>query len=216
MDTPHRGVDETYPYPKKYDSFYGHTKAIGEQLVLEANSPGLLTTSLRPHIIFGPRDNQIIPRLLDRAKAGKLIQIGDGANKIDMTYVEDAARAHLLAAEALEIDSPVAGSAYFISQDAPVELWGFVNTLLERLDTPPIKRKISLPVAQRIGGVMESTYRFLNLKGEPRLTRWLANELGLDHFYDISRAKADFGYQPQFSLDAGLDRTVAYLKAKSD
>jgi nucleoside-diphosphate-sugar epimerase len=212
---PHHGVDERYPYPASYESFYAHTKALGEQLVLVANSYGLLTTSLRPHVIWGPRDTQILPRLLERAKQGKLVQVGDGTNKVDMTYVEDAARAHLLAAEALSQTSPLAGSVYFISQDEPVSLWPWVNTLLARLDIPPIKRKISLPLARTIGGALELTYRWLKLKGEPRLTRFLASELALDHYYDISRAKQDFGYQPQITMAEGLERTVAFLRREN-
>ncbi len=213
---PHRGTDETYPYPDQYESFYAHTKAMGESLVLEANSMGLLTTSLRPHIIWGPRDTQILPRLIERAKHGKLVQVGDGTNRVDMTYVEDAATAHLLAADALTEDSPVAGLAYFISQDDPVMMWPWIKNLLARLDLPPIKRNIPLSLARTIGGAMEFTYRTFKLKGEPRLTRFLASELAIDHYYDISKAKADFGYQPQFTMDEGLEKTVAYFKEVLD
>lgn len=209
---PHEGIDESYPYPDHYESFYAHTKALGEQLVLEANSRGLLTVSLRPHIIWGPRDTQILPRLIARAKAGKLIQVGDGANRIDMTYVEDAARAHLLAADALRLDSPVAGSVYFISQAEPVALWPWVNTLLARLDIPPVKRCISLPLARAVGAIFEAVYCTLRLPGEPRLTRFLASELALSHYYDISRAKQDLDYRPQFTMAEALEKTVAYLK----
>jgi nucleoside-diphosphate-sugar epimerase len=209
---PHRGVDESYPYPDTYESFYAHTKAIGEQLVLEANSPGLLTTTLRPHIIWGPRDTQIIPRLVARAQAGKLVQVGDGSNKVGMCYVDDAARAHLQAAEALSPDSPVAGSTYFITHEEPVILWDFVNDLLARLDVPPVKRQISLPLARALGGVLEWGFRTFKLDGEPRLTRFLASELAIDHYYDIGRAKRDFGFSPQVSIEEGLARTVEYFK----
>jgi nucleoside-diphosphate-sugar epimerase len=171
-----------------------------------------LTVSLRPHIVFGPRDTQILPRLVERARAGKLIQIGDGANKVDVTYVEDAARAHLLAADALQPGAATAGSVYFISQDQPVLLWPWVNDLLARLGVPPVKRKISLPLARTIGGLLEFAYRILRLKGEPRLTRFLANELALSHYYDISRARQDFGYKPQFSLEEAVNRTVEYFQ----
>lgn len=209
---PHTGADESLPYPDRYESYYPQTKAQAEQLVTQANGPDLLTVSLRPHIIFGPRDSHILPRLVARARAGKLFQVGDGSNKIDTVFVEDAARAHLLAADALTPESPVAGSIYFISQDEPVSLWGFVNTLLTELGLPPVKRKISLPIARAIGAILETTYRSLNLKGEPRLTRFLASELALSHYYDISRAKRDFGYQPQISLTEAIQRTVAYFR----
>ncbi|GAB4452487.1 MAG: NAD-dependent epimerase/dehydratase family protein [Anaerolineae bacterium] len=209
------GADESLPYPAHFESFYSHTKAIAEQMVMQASGDTLLTVSLRPHIVFGPRDTQIIPRLVARARQGKLIRVGDGRNRIDATYVEDAARAHLLAADALTPGSPLAGRAYFISQDEPVNLWDFVNEIFTRLDIPPVRRGISLPAARAIGGALEASYRTLRLTGEPRLTRFLANELALDHYYDISAAKRDFGYRPQISMAEAVERTVAYFKSQS-
>lgn len=209
------GADESLPYPDHFESFYPHTKAMAEQKVRQANSPTLLTVSLRPHVVFGPRDTQIIPRLIARARTGKLIRVGDGANKLDVTYVEDAARVHLLAADALAPDSATAGSVYFISQDQPVNLWDFVNDLLSRLGLPPVKRGISLPLARVIGGGLEFAYRTFRLPGEPRLTRFLVNELALDHYYDISAARQDLGYRPQFSLEQAIEKTVAYFKHQS-
>lgn len=209
-----QGVDETAPYPETYASYYPHTKSIAEKMVRKANSPELRTVSLRPHIIFGPRDTQIIPRLVERGRTGKLIQVGDGSNKVDLTYVEDAARAHLLAAKALEDpNSPVAGSVYFISQDDPQNLWGFVNMLFERLGIPTIKRKLPAGVARTLGSVIETVYRTFNLKGEPRLTRFLAEEMATDHYYNISKAKNELGYQPQFTMDEAVDLTVAYFNS---
>jgi nucleoside-diphosphate-sugar epimerase len=206
------GRDETLPYPETYESFYPHTKAIAEKMVTEANAPDLMTVSLRPHIVFGPRDTQIIPRLISRARQGKLIRIGDGTNKIDATFVKDAARAHLLAADRLVPGSPVAGSFYFISQDEPVNLWTFVNEILTRLNVPPVKRALPLPAARVVGATMEFLYRTLPLKGEPRLTRFLANELALDHYYDISKAKRELGYQPQHSVAEALKYTIEYFQ----
>jgi nucleoside-diphosphate-sugar epimerase len=209
------GEDESLPYPAEFEGFYSHTKAIAEQEVKQANDVHLLTVSLRPHIIFGPRDTQILPRLVSRAKAGRLVQIGDGHNKVDATYVEDAARAHLLAEAALRPGSPACGSAYFISQDSPVKLWPWVNELLSQLGVPPVKRRISLPVARTAGGLLEFIYRTFRLKGEPPLTRFLANELALDHYYNISRAKKELGYRPQASMDEAVRRTIDHFKQAS-
>jgi nucleoside-diphosphate-sugar epimerase len=138
--------------------------------------------------------------------------VGDGTNIVDLTYVEDAARAHLVAANALQPGSPVAGSVYFISQDAPVNLWQWINALLTTLHIPPVRRRISLPVARTLGAIMESAYRLFHLPGEPKMTRFLASELAMDHFYDITRAKRDFGYQPQFSMDQALEKTSTFLR----
>ena len=122
------GIDESAPYPTKWFGYYPHSKAIAEQAVLAANGKsGLSTCSLRPHLIWGPRDQALIPRLLERARNNRLIRIGDGKNLIDTVYVENAAAAHLQAADALAPGSPVAGNAYFISQGEPVNCWGWIE-----------------------------------------------------------------------------------------
>ncbi|NPV76495.1 MAG: NAD-dependent epimerase/dehydratase family protein [Anaerolineae bacterium] len=206
------GVDESYPYPPAYESPYPHTKALGEQLVLRANSPELMTVSLRPHLIIGPRDRHLLPALLRVARKGYFPQIGDGRNVVDLTYVEDAARAHLLAADRLEPGSPVAGSVYFITQGEPVALWPWIRALLARLGYPPIRLRLSLPAARALGGALEFLYRRLPLKGEPRLTRFLASELAQSHWYNISRARNELGYQPQFSMAEALELTLPALR----
>ncbi len=214
-NTDQEGVDETIPYPDHYESHYPHTKALGEQIVIEANGKeGVYTASLRPHLIFGPRDNHLLPRVIARAKTGKLPQVGNGTNKVDLTYVEDAARAHLLAADALTPDSPIAGSVYFISQDDPVVLGPWVNNLLRQLDIPPVTLRIPLAAARAAGAAMEATYRAFPFKGEPPLTRFLASELAQSHYYNIARAKRDFDYHPQFTMKKALEKTVAYLKLR--
>ncbi|MBW2996758.1 NAD-dependent epimerase/dehydratase family protein, partial [Candidatus Woesearchaeota archaeon] len=95
------GVDESEPYPKKFISHYPKTKAIAENIVLKANSQELATVSLRPHLIWGPGDNHLIPRIISRAKAGKLRIVGDGKNLVDTVYIDNAVDAHLLAFERL-------------------------------------------------------------------------------------------------------------------
>lgn len=205
------GVDERVPYPDHYESPYPETKALGEQLVIAANSEGLWTTSLRPHLIFGPRDNHLLPALIERAGQGRVPQVGDGTNRVDLTYVEDAARAHLLAADALGPDSPVAGSVYFISQDDPVVLWPWIGEFLSRLGLPPIRFKISLGLARGAGAVMAWFYRTLRLRGEPPLTPFLASELAQNHYYDISAAKRDFGYRPLTTMAEATERTLQWL-----
>jgi nucleoside-diphosphate-sugar epimerase len=127
---PHENVDETYPYPRRYLCHYPHTKAIAERAVLAANGNALATVSLRPHLIWGPRDSQLVPRLIERAKSGRLRRIGDGRNMISMSYVENVAAAHLAAADALAVGSRVAGQAYFINEPEPVNLWGWIDQLL--------------------------------------------------------------------------------------
>ncbi|MBI4597674.1 MAG: NAD-dependent epimerase/dehydratase family protein [Candidatus Omnitrophica bacterium] len=205
-----RNANEAMPYPSRYSSYYPATKAIAERAVIAANGANrLLTTALRPHLIWGPRDTHIIPQLLARAKTGRLVMVGDGRNLVDMTYVENCADAHLLAADRLVPGSPVAGQVYFLSNGEPVRLWGFINQVLARLGVPTATRRVPARLARMVGAGLEVLYRAGHLPGEPFITRFLASELSTSHYYDISKAKRDFGYVPKISMQEGLDRLAA-------
>lgn len=211
--SPQEGVDESAPYPKRWLCHYQHTKALGEQAVLAAHDAALATCALRPHLIWGPRDQHLIPRLIERARAGMLRRVGDGRNLIDMVYVDNAAAAHLQAADALHAGSPVAGRAYFITQGEPVNCWQWIDELLALAGLPPVKRSISLGAAWTVGGLMEIGYRLFAVQSEPRMTRFLAAQLGSSHYFDIGRARADFGYDPQISTAEGMRRLAAAMRA---
>jgi nucleoside-diphosphate-sugar epimerase len=194
-----RGVDATAPYDfnwmRRHRAYYSLTKAQAEEAVLAANIANLRTCSLRPHLIWGPRDTQLIPRLIERARAGKLRRVGDGANLVDIAYVENVAEAHLLAADALaKLDSPAGGRAYFLSQGEPVNCWQWIDEILALVNLPPVKKSISYRAAWRVGAVCEKLYELLHPKGEPPMTRFLAAQLAKSHWFDISTAKRDFGY----------------------
>jgi len=206
------GVDESAPYPDKWLCHYPHTKALAEQHVLESNAAGnLATCALRPHLIWGPGDRHLIPRLLRRARSGRLRRIGDGTNLIDTVYVENAAAAHLQAADALAADSPVAGRAYFISQGEPVRCWQWIDEILAAAGLPPVGKSIPLATAWRVGAVFETVYKFLRLNGEPPMTRFLAAQLATSHYFDITPARRDFGYEPKISSAEGMRRLAAEL-----
>ncbi len=201
------GVDESAPYPTRWLAHYPHSKALAEQAVLQANGEqGLLTCALRPHLIWGPRDQHLIPRLLKRARSGRLRRVGDGANLVDMVYVENAAEAHLLAADALAANSPVAGKAYFISQGEPVRCWDWIDELLAMAGLPPITRSISLKTAWRVGRMFELVWKTFRIQSDPPMTRFLAAQLATSHYFDISAARRDFGYTARISTQEGMRR----------
>ncbi len=206
------GIDETAPYPNKWLCHYPHTKALAEQAVLAANGKdGLATCALRPHLIWGPRDQHLIPRLLDRASCGKLVRVGDGRNLIDMIYVENAAGAHLLAGDALHLGGPISGQSYFISQGEPVNCWEWIDQILVSAGHSPVKRAISFKAAWCVGSAMEAVYRLLGLETEPRMTRFLASQLARSHYFDMARACQDFGYSPTISTEEGMRRLAESL-----
>ncbi len=201
------------PYPDTWESFYGETKALAEQRVLAASDGDLATVSIRPHLIVGPRDNHLLPRVIARAKQGRLRIVGDGENVVDVTYVDNAAWAHLDALDALDgPDAPCAGKAYFLSNDEPVKLWVWTNDILERLGAPPVRRRVSLATASRVGGILEAAWRWLPLPGEPPMTRFVAAALARAHWYDMTPAKTDLGYRVRVPLTEGTDRTVAWFR----
>ncbi|NQZ71327.1 MAG: NAD-dependent epimerase/dehydratase family protein [Lentisphaeria bacterium] len=186
-----KNADESTPYPDHYAANYPKTKAIAEKLLLEANCSELYTCALRPHLIWGVGDPHIVPMLAERAKGGQLTQVGDGKNSVDFCYIDNAVHAHILAAEHLIEGSPVCGSAYFITDDNPTNLWNWIHDLLKRLDLPAPKKQISIGKALAIGQLMEFIYTVLPLKGSPRITRFMASNFACSHYFNIDKAKAD-------------------------
>lgn len=200
------GVNELVPYPVKFEAYYPQTKAIAEKMVLAANGPDLATVALRPHLIWGPGDPHLIPRLLDRARKGKLRRIGRTAKKVDMIYVDNAAHAHVLGGERLAVSSPIAGRAYFLSQGEPVVLWDFINQILGGAGIPPVEKAVSFRLAWCAGLGLETIYRILHLWNEPPMTRFVARQLATAHWFDISAARRDLGYEPLITTEEGLRR----------
>ena len=206
------GVDESVPYAKHFETHYPRTKRIAEEEVLSAAGPELATVALRPHLIWGPGDNHLVPRILQRGRAGQLRRIGHETKLIDSIYIDDAARAHLLAADHLQPGSALCGKAYFISQGEPVPVWDLVNKILGAAELPPVDRAISPRVAYAAGWVLETVHRALRLKSEPRMTRFVARELSTAHWFNIGAARRNFGYEPKLSIDEGIERLSNALR----
>jgi 2-alkyl-3-oxoalkanoate reductase len=200
------GGTEALPYPRHFEAHYPHTKALAEQAVLAANSPTLATVSLRPHLIWGPGDNHLVPRIVAKARAGKLRRIGNRPCLVDTVYVDNAAEAHLNAADRLAFGAAPAGKPYFISNDEPLPLWDMVNRILDAAGLPPVSRSVSPPLAYAAGSACEAVWKTLRLSGEPPMTRFVARELSTPHWFDISAAKRDLGYRPAVSIEEGLQR----------
>lgn len=208
------GVNEAAPYPSHYDADYPGTKALAERAVLAANRPALATIALRPHLIWGPGDNHLVPRILARARAGKLRRIGRASKLIDSTYIDNAADAHLLAADRLAPGAPIAGKAYFISNGEPLPLWDLVNRILAAAGLPPVTRSVPYAVAFAAGWLLEKTYALLRRTEEPPMTRFLARELATAHWFDLTAARRDLGYEPSVSIREGLERLADSLRTE--
>jgi len=206
------GVDESIPYPEHFHAYYPETKARAEQLVMAANDSTLATVSLRPHLIWGPEDNHLVPRILERGAKGALRRIGTRDCLVDTIYIDNAAAGHLQAADHLSVNSVVAGKAYFLSNGEPLPLWDVVNRILVAGKISPVTKTVSPAVAYSAGALLEFFYRLFKLTGEPRMTRFVARELSTAHWFDLNNAYQDFGYRPQVSIDVGMNRLQAWLE----
>jgi nucleoside-diphosphate-sugar epimerase len=195
---------------------------MAEREVLAANSATLRTIALRPHLIWGVGDPHLVPRVLARARSGRLRIVGSGQNRVDMVHVENVVDAHLLAEQALadgdtaegrETDRRSAGGrAFFITNDEPVVLWEWINALLRALGERPIERRISLGSASTIGRACEIAWRLFRLAGEPPMTRFIAAELAKDHWFNITAARRDLGYVPRISMAQGTAELIDSLR----
>jgi nucleoside-diphosphate-sugar epimerase len=167
-------------------------------------------------------DRHLVPRLLARARAGRLRIVGSGRNRVDLVHVENAVDAHLLAETALRnchlLDDKAAGPrradsrAFFITNGEPVLLWEWINQLLTALGEPPVTRRISLGAASLAGALGEAAWRILPMSGEPPMTRFIAAELAKNHWFDISAARRDLGYTPRLTMAAGTAELVAWYR----
>ncbi len=204
--------NEELPYPEIYLTPYASTKAEAELMVLDANGgANLFTCALRPHLIWGPGDTNLIPRIIAKAKAGKLMQVGSGENLVSVSYVENCADAHLLACDRLEKNSPVCGKAYFINEPEPVNCWDFIHNIIDRLGARAVSKTISFKSAYRLGAILEYA-GMLAPSWEPPMTRFLALQLATSHYFDITRARNDLGWNPEISIDEGLARLAQAYK----
>ncbi len=227
------GVDESAALCTSAPCAYPTSKAAAEQLVHRAHSDALATLSLRPHLVWGPGDKNVVPRVLALARQGRLRIIGSGQNRVDVTHITNVIDAHLLAEQALvqyhlshnagaaimsaqaggERQDP-GGQAYFITNGEPVVLWDWINGLLRGVGIPEIKKRISLPAARRIGGILEIVWQLLLLKGEPPMTRFVAEEMATDHWFKIDAARRNLGYRPRVSMTVGTAELIAHLQRR--
>ena len=201
-------VDESAAYPDRWMCAYPETKAIAERAVLAAHTPGKLhTCALRPHLIWGENDPHLLPRIVVRARRGRLPIIGPGTNRVDTVHVINAAAAHLDAIDALQERPQTAGGRpYFIAQDDPVDCWEWIGTVCEIAGVPRPSRRIGFRAAYLVGAGCELLYRVAGRQAEPPMTRFVACQLARHHYFDTTASRERLGYRPRISMKQGLDR----------
>ena len=210
------GGDETLPYPEHYLTHYASTKALAEKLVLNMNSGSFATLAIRPHLMFGPGDTQLIPKLLARASAGRLRRVGNGENLVSVSYIENVADAHLLALDTLAPGCAAAGQAYFINEPEPVKCWDFINRIVVGAGLPQITRGVPYRLAYAAGWLCETLYEQMQWQTDPPMTRFLADQLATSHWFRVDKARRDLGWKPMVPLDEGVRRTLNSLRSEND
>ncbi|MBM4391427.1 MAG: NAD-dependent epimerase/dehydratase family protein [Deltaproteobacteria bacterium] len=208
----HVNASNDLPYPARWLADYPRTKAEAERLVLAANGDHLASVALRPHLIYGPGDPHLLPRLLARARAGRLRIVGAGDNLVSLSFVENAASAHVAAALALAPGAACAGKAYFVNDAEPVRVWDWLNEVFAGLGLSPVTRRVPAGVAYAAGALLEGAWSLLGLGGEPPMTRFVARQLSTSHTYDLDPARRDLGWVPAVSGREAQDRTIAALR----
>ncbi len=209
-----RNVNESAPLCLRAPCAYPTSKAAAELAVLQAHTKDFCTIALRPHLVWGPGDRNVVPRVLALAQAGKLRIVGDGRNRVDLAHITNVVDAHLLAEGALvQPNSPAGGRAYFITNGEPVLLWPWINDLLTALNHPPVTKHVPFAAAYAAGGVFEGIWRLTRRAGEPPMTRFVAKEMATDHYFNISAARRDLGYHPLVTMAEGTAELVAHYKA---
>lgn len=205
------GANESIPIAKRFLADYPRTKAIAEQAVRAASDGRLSTISIRPHFIWGPGDRHLLPRLVERARAGRLRQVGPRDVKVDTVYIDNCADAHLLAADRLLEGKPLGGNVYFVSDGEPIGVWTMANRLLAAAGAPPVGRPVPAWVASALGATLEGVHRVFRIEKEPMMTRFAASQLSHAEWFDISAARRDLGYSPKVTIDEGMRRLAAHL-----
>lgn len=206
------GGNESLPYPDMFLCNYAKSKVIAEKMVLGANSAELATCAIRPHLVWGPGDPHLVPRLLAKGRRKELKIVGSGQNRVDISYVDNVAHAHLLAVEKLSAEHCSAGKAYFVSQGHPVNLWDWINDLFEQTGIERIKTKVPFRVAYHAGLMLETFHTLFRKSNEPKMTRFLAEQLAKSHYFSNANIEKDLGYQPVVSSTEGMEKLLEWIK----
>jgi nucleoside-diphosphate-sugar epimerase len=213
----HEGADESLPYGRNWLCHYAESKAQAEAEAIAWGRTGKgRVIALRPHLIWGIGDPHLLPKVIERSRDGRLRIIGDGRNRVDITRVENAAAAHLLALNALD-DPNAVNRPYFLSQGEPVILWDWINQLLEKVRVDPIRRRVPFKVAYGLGWACEWIWRLGRREEIPPMTRFVAVELASSHWFSIDAARRRLGYRPEnYSIAGGLDRYARHWLSSTD
>jgi 2-alkyl-3-oxoalkanoate reductase len=205
------GLGAEPPVLGRKNAYYAESKAMAEQAAVAANKSDLAVVAIRPHLVWGPGDTQLVGRILDRARSGRLALVGGGAALIDTTYITNAAESLVAALDRVRPDAACAGRAYVIANGEPRPIRDLVAGICAAAGVPFAPKDVPLPLALVAGSLVERIWKTTRRTTEPPLTRFLAEQLGTAHWFDPRPAKEDLGWTPRITIDQGLEALFAWF-----
>lgn len=197
--------------PEKVRGHYARSKALGEQIALDANCDKMSVVSLRPHLVWGPGDQQLVQRIIDRAKAGRLQLVGSGQAFIDTTFIDNAASAIVAGIDNVE---RAAGNALVISNGQPRTVSEIIQRILLSAGIEKTLRHVPSPIAIAAGTAIEQIWQTLDKQNDPPMTRFLAEQLATAHWFDQRKTRKLLGWQPTIGLEEGFERLADSFSVK--
>lgn len=193
---------------------YSRTKAESEVLALAADAPGFAVVAIRPHLVWGPGDEQLVGRIIARARAGRLFLIDHGMALIDTTVVDNAVSA-LMASVERAADEGVHGRALVVSNGQPRTVNELLTRMARSAGAPEPTRSVPFTLAMMAGSVAERAWRHHprgERAGDPPMTRFLAEQLATAHWFDQRETRRVLGWEPTVGLEEGFDRLSAWYE----
>ena len=214
--TPTVGARATTPITSRRDrSWYSESKGEAELLALAANGPVLAVTAIRPHVVWGPGDTQLVGRIVERARAGRLFVVAGGRALIDTTYVDNAADALVVAAEQLTPESALAGRAFVVSNGEPLPVRSLLEQICAAAGAPPPRRDLPLGLARTMAAAAERLWSRTRPDEDPPATRFLVDQLALAHWFDPRPFREATGWRPAVTVAEGMRRLAVFYGTAS-
>ncbi len=199
--------------PDRARGNYARSKALAERAALGANTKDFAVVAVRPHLVWGPGDTQLVGRIVERARQGRLALIGSGTALIDTTYIDNAADALVAAAE---LADRLGGQAFVVSNGQPRPISEILNRIVAAAGLDPIRRRVPTSVALGGGAVAERAWERMGRAGEPPMTRFVAEQLSTAHWFDQRSTRRALKWEPLVSLDEGFERLRAWFATRSN
>lgn len=186
---------------------YSRSKAMAEQLALAAHGDGLAVVAVRPHLVWGPGDTQLVERIVARGRSGRLALVGSGSSLIDTTYIDNATDA-LVAA--LDRAPAVGGAAYVVTNGQPRPVAEILGAICRAAAVPGPRGRVPYALAWTAGAVVDTWWKWRGLQDDPPVTRFLAEQLATAHWFDQRRTREALGWSPSVSLAEGFERLTRW------